>query len=118
MPGDLTIDLHPAYGLKIDKDNNVLTWDNRGGVEDHMPNGEGYCLVPDSTGTFKAAGSPKLETVQGASAVIFGGSDALVWDRSFNNGSRKEPRLVRGILDISERGKQRRRVAAGLGSSG
>ena len=90
MPGDLAIDLHPAYGVTLDANNSLLKWDNRGGVEDHMPNGgQGYCPIPDTVGTFQATGSPKLSTVQGATAVVFSGSDALVWDRGLQYGFEK-----------------------------
>jgi len=89
LSGTVAIDLHPAYGLKIGKDNSVLAWDNRGGVEDRTPNKDGYSIVPETMGTFKPAGSPKLETVQGASAIVFGGSDAFVWDRAPKYGFEK-----------------------------
>ncbi|MCX6343830.1 MAG: hypothetical protein NT018_02000 [Armatimonadetes bacterium] len=89
LPGAIAIDLHPAYGLKIDKNNTVLTWDNRGGVEDRTPGKDGYSIVPETMGTFKAAGSPKLETVAGASAIVFAGSDAFIWDRTPKYGFEK-----------------------------
>lgn len=89
LPAATIIDLHPAYGLKVDKDNKVISWDNRGGVEDRTPGKDGYSIVPETMGMFKAAGAPMLETVQGASAITFSGSDALVWDRTPKYGMDK-----------------------------
>ena len=86
FPGDLAVDLHPAYGLTLDTNNAVVRWDNRGGVEDRTPGGQGYALMPSTMGAFQATGTPKLNTVQGAAAVVFGGPDALVWDRELQYG--------------------------------
>ncbi|MCX6345092.1 MAG: hypothetical protein NT018_08455 [Armatimonadetes bacterium] len=86
LPGDLAIDLHPAKGIALDKQDNVLQWGNRGGVEDRVPGGDSYAPIPSTVGTFNAVGSPKLKTVQGTSAVVFGGLDALVWDRGLQYG--------------------------------
>ena len=86
FPGDLAIDLHPANGLTLDAENGVVRWDNRGGVEDRVPGGQGYAAADSTTGTFQATGRPKLKTVQGAAAVVFAGSESLTWDKKLQYG--------------------------------
>lgn len=78
LPGDLCIELHPAWGLAVDADDHVVRWDNRGGVEDILSNR--MDRIPETTGSFAAVGAPERGTVQGATAVRFSGRDALAWD--------------------------------------
>lgn len=78
LPGDLCVELHPAWGLSVDGTDRIVRWGNRGGVEDFT--GRRMTRLPESTGSFAAIGSPELQTQQGVTAVRFGGTDALAWD--------------------------------------
>ncbi len=84
MPGDLTVELHPAGGLDVDEDNVVTGWENRAGTEGRR--GEGYAPMPEMVGSFEPAGSPRLTTSGGVAAVDFDGESALVWDRELQYG--------------------------------
>lgn len=78
-PGDMLIELIPSTGLHTDSAYNVIQWENNGGIEYW---GKFGLKKHDRTvGAFEAKGNPKLATVKGVTAVRFGGTDALVWNR-------------------------------------
>jgi len=78
LPGDTHIELHPAHGLACDADGTVKSWANNAGLEVWKP--YGYVHLPGSSGRFNAVGSPRRETVAGATAVRLTGRDALKWN--------------------------------------
>ena len=86
LPGDLAVELHPAFGLSRNASNEVVCWANRGGIEDRKKDIQGYGRVPEMIGAFSPVGAPKVKTVQGATAVTLDGSDALVWDKQLQCG--------------------------------
>jgi len=78
-PGDMAVELHPMSGLQAAADGKVVSWDNSGGLEYFGK--FGLKKYPETVGAFEPKGAPKLDTVNGVTAVTFGGKDALVWNR-------------------------------------
>ncbi|MFC1600923.1 LamG-like jellyroll fold domain-containing protein [Candidatus Sumerlaeota bacterium] len=81
--GDMVVELIPEHGLEANADGTVKTWTNRGGVE--YWGKRGWARYRDTAGQFVGKGSPARATVDGVTAVGFGGSDALVWDCRTND---------------------------------
>ena len=79
-PGDTLVELHPTSRLKTTGDGAVVEWGNSGGIE--YWGKFGWTFYEATVGGFRPIGSPRLKTVRGVTAVAFGGSDALVWDRT------------------------------------
>ena len=89
LPGALAVELHPADGLALDGNDTVTRWANRGGLENVETVREGDTRVvkdPESTGAFTNVGDPSLETIDGATAVLFDGDDALLWNLDTKQG--------------------------------
>ena len=84
LPGELSVELHPAWGLSVDAKDRVTHWDNRGGVEDFT--GTRFERLSETTGAFAAVGAPELQTVQGVTAVRLAGQDALTWSLNTQYG--------------------------------
>lgn len=81
-PGDTVVDLTPRAGVVADDSGAVSAWGNAGGVEYFKPN-VGWRKYERTVGAFAAkAGTPRLATAGGASAIAMAGDDMLVWDKT------------------------------------
>ena len=89
LPGALAVELHPADGLAANRNDTVTSWANRGGLVNvsGMPDGTTRPVKdPESTGAFENVGDPSLETIDGVTAVLFDGDDAMLWKLDTKQG--------------------------------
>ncbi|MDP6490335.1 MAG: hypothetical protein QGG69_01030 [Kiritimatiellia bacterium] len=89
LPGALAVELHPADGLAVSRNDTVTRWENRGGLVNiqDLPDGTTRPVRdPESTGAFENLGDPSLETIDGVTAVLFDGDDAMLWNLDTKQG--------------------------------